>query len=949
MRGLHAACLVWVSAIGAAACMTDEPERPRVLDERLEINLIARDPELVTPVGLVVDDAGRVIVIESHTHFRPEDYDGPPADRIRQFTDKDGDGTFEDVLTIFEGSKFTMQLALEHDGSLVVAARGSVFRLRRDEGGRVTAREELLRLETPQEYPHNGLSGLAVDLDGSIYVGMGENMGIAYTLRAAKDGATFQGGGEGGNVFRINRDGSGLERFATGFWNPFALALDAYGRLFTVDNDPDSSPPCRFIHVVKHGDYGYRFRNGRKGLHPFTSWNGQLAGTLPMASGTGEAPSGLVVYDSISLPEDFRGTLLATSWGDHDIERFRAEPMGATLPATRDVVVQGGKNFRPVGIAVAPDGSLFITDWVDRSYTIHRQGRLWRIHTRDASKILTTDSIYSNDNRRRERAARRLAETERGRGELRTIALDRTQPPVARALAIRMLLAVGDRDPSLRALLDESDTTLRALAVRAFPRDWLDLDALAADGQPAEVRAEALRRWEAARGSASPLAALSGRDPFLSQAAIVALGRASSTQELLALAPDRNQPLPVRLASLVLLRERNEPRSTSVLTQTLDDPDPDIRLLSLQWVAERELAEMRPNLANAMTAGPIDTRLFAAYVVALGRLDRDPKVLDLELPSQPISAKLALDESLPPAVRAMALRSVTPDNKAVATSALLDLLSASAPELRLEVTRLLALRGGEEAESALAAIAADPAAPEPLRAEAIAALASNAAKHKPLLINLLGDPSATLRRQAARSLRGVELSSEELGMIEKAGVGPILDPLASGRDPDPKADPASFLATTGDSAEGERVFFHPRGPACFKCHQVDRRGARIGPDLTRLHESATAERLLDSIMNPSHEIAPQFVTWQIAMKDGTVYSVMQFDDRGDDAMYVDNQGEKRILKMKEIETRAASNVSIMPENLPDLMTRQELRDLIAYLRNPLSYQGTPPKSARTSP
>jgi hypothetical protein len=35
--------------------------------------------------------------------------------------------------------------------------------------------------------------------------------------------------------------------------------------------------------------------------------------------------------------------------------------------------------------------------------------------------------------------------------------------------------------------------------------------------------------------------------------------------------------------------------------------------------------------------------------------------------------------------------------------------------------------------------------------------------------------------------------------------------------------------------------------------------------------------------------------------------------------------------------------------LPDLMTRQELRDLIAYLQNPLGLEESPAKSAQTSP
>ena len=51
-------------------------------------------------------------------------------------------------------------------------------------------------------------------------------------------------------------------------------------------------------------------------------------------------------------------------------------------------VVVGGDDFRPVGIAVAPDGSLYISDWVDKSYTLHGKGRIWRL--RNAQPITSS-------------------------------------------------------------------------------------------------------------------------------------------------------------------------------------------------------------------------------------------------------------------------------------------------------------------------------------------------------------------------------------------------------------------------------------------------------------------------------------------------------------------------------------------------------------------------------
>jgi len=86
--------------------------------------------------------------------------------------------------------------------------------------------------------------------------------------------------------------------------------------------------------------------------------------------------------------------------------------------------VQGGKDFRPVGIAVAPDGSLFVSDWVLRDYNLHNQGAVWHIRLREPGKHdRPTDprrALGSAHRPLREAAARQLADQgEAGRSFLR--------------------------------------------------------------------------------------------------------------------------------------------------------------------------------------------------------------------------------------------------------------------------------------------------------------------------------------------------------------------------------------------------------------------------------------------------------------------------------------------------------------------------------------------------
>ncbi len=271
-------------------------------------------------------------------------------------------------------------------GSVYLATRNEILRLRDTDGdGKADEHRRLVFLETKGDYPHNGLSGLAFDSKGNLYFGLGENLGAAYKLIGA-DGTTLTGGGEGGSVFWCTADGRKLRRVATGFWNPFGVCRDIFGRIFAVDNDPDAMPPCRLVHVVEGGDYGYQFRYGRSGRHPFQSWDGQLPGTLPMVSGTGEAPCEVLSYESDGLPREYLGDLLVTSWADHRVERYQLKERGASFAAERKPFVQGGENFRPVGMAVAPDGSLFVSDWVRSDYNLHGKGAIWHIRARETGK-----------------------------------------------------------------------------------------------------------------------------------------------------------------------------------------------------------------------------------------------------------------------------------------------------------------------------------------------------------------------------------------------------------------------------------------------------------------------------------------------------------------------------------------------------------------------------------
>ncbi len=366
-----------LGCLGALCLVTPSgaEELPVASDPAIAISKFAGSDLIKHPTGITFTKDGKLLVVESHTHFRPEDYAGPQSDQIVWLRDTDGDGIADTRSIFFEADLVaTMDIATHPDtGAIYLATRNEVLRLwDRDGDGKAdpdSVERRLVFLDTTADYPHNGVSGLCFDDDGDLFFGIGENYGADYTLNGS-DGSSVSDGGEGGNIWHVTRDGGKLRRYATGFWNPYGVCHAPGGHVFATDNDPSSRPPSRLHYVIEDGDYGYQYRYGRSGQHPFISWNGELPGTLPMLHGSGEAPCDVIFH---------RGHLLVASWADHRIERYPLTWDKTHFTTEREILVQGGSEFRPVAFAFGPDGALYVSDWVKKDYQLHGHGAVWKI------------------------------------------------------------------------------------------------------------------------------------------------------------------------------------------------------------------------------------------------------------------------------------------------------------------------------------------------------------------------------------------------------------------------------------------------------------------------------------------------------------------------------------------------------------------------------------------
>jgi putative heme-binding domain-containing protein len=678
-----------------------------------------------------------------------------------------------------------------------------------------------------------------------------------------------------------------------------------------------------------------------------------------MAAGTGEAPSGIVAYESDQIVA-LRGALLATSWGDHRIDAFtpggdhRANTV--TRPMVRRALVTGDEDFRPVGLVVAPDGSLYASDWVDRSYNLHGKGRVWRIRAKERPvRVAPRDDVEAlrhSDRAIREDAARRLARVADpvSRAALRARVTEDPDPRVvASALDAMITTALPDDDETFRKALAHPIPEIRGLATRRLPEAMVVVDHVAAVDSSAMVRAEALRRIHHAGALPAILTALADPDPFLRQAAREGLRRSVSREQLFRLL---RHPMPaVRLGAVLVLRDLGDPDARVGINIAFSDRDSDVRFAVLQWIAEAPQDNHDLSHRLDLNDPRLNAREFVATLAVLERLGRSA-------PGQPVKEFSAEDHAarlldvepveMSGPLLARVLRILRPDHPSLNDERLARLVNVPNPALQIEALRSWRARPGFDRFDMLARFAQDVDLPRPVRLEAIIGLAGadlSNPDRRAALVELAGTKDLLIRRESLRALRGAPLTISESARLEKTAArgDPIsvdlLDAVGgfdttTPEPPRPLAEWIELLKGPNDPESGGRIYFHPKGPGCFRCHQIDGRGGRSGPDLTRVGTAISPEKLLESILEPGKEVAPQFVTWSLALRDGRVVTGTRLGETPEGIEYGDANGRTVVVKPDEVEEALPQRESLMPNGLHRLLTEQELRDLIAFLLEP---------------
>jgi putative heme-binding domain-containing protein len=137
----------------------------------------------------------------------------------------------------------------------------------------------------------------------------------------------------------------------------------------------------------------------------------------------------------------------------------------------------------------------------------------------------------------------------------------------------------------------------------------------------------------------------------------------------------------------------------------------------------------------------------------------------------------------------------------------------------------------------------------------------------------------------------------------------------------------SVLSLAANAKNGHAVFTK----TCAACHQFAGEGAKVGPDLTGVRLQP-AEALLLHILVPDAEIYPGFTAYEIETRDGRTLTGLLASDSPTSVTLRAAQGIEETLLRSNIAKMTSSSSSLMPNELEKTMSRQELADLIAFLK-----------------
>ncbi|MBI1832055.1 MAG: HEAT repeat domain-containing protein, partial [Planctomycetes bacterium] len=195
--------------------------------------------------------------------------------------------------------------------------------------------------------------------------------------------------------------------------------------------------------------------------------------------------------------------------------------------------------------------------------------------------------------------------------------------------------------------------------------------------------------------------------------------------------------------------------------------------------------------------------------------------------------------------------------------------------------------------------------------------------NKKLPRSLLPEVTESLRRFATREHPDV---TALLSAVVRGG-------LLVSLDPEGLKNVSEVVRTKGDPIRGRQLYLNNKAVACITCHRLEGVGGNVGPDLTRVWETLSLEKAIESMLDPSKEIKEGYQTWVAVTKGGLTVSGLKVAQNVKEVILRDATGKEVRIPAGELESFDATKQSLMPDDVVRHLSFGEFIDLVAFLRD----------------
>jgi len=894
-----------------------------------QIELAAKEPQVIDPVSMSFDANGRLYVVEmiGYSEHRQD-----KAGRVRLLEYSDNDGHYENA-TVFAKDLAWPTAVICYEGGVFVVVTPDLLYLKDTDGdGKADLRKVVFtgfgkgrsRLNM-QALPNS----LRWGLDNRIH-GVTSSNGAVLTRPGHED---FKPVRLNGRDFSFDPRTLDLRPESGG--GQHGASFDDYGRRFVSSNsnhlqflvfddryagNARYAMPSPRVGIAADGSAAEVFR-----ISPDEPWRivrtrwriaSKVRGPIEgggRVSGYFTAATGVTIYRGDAYGDAFRGNAFIADAGSNLVHRKILDYGNGIVPVGKrptderssEFLASTDNWFRPVQLANGPDGCLYVLDMyrevIEHPWSLPQgikkhidlnsgndRGRIWRIIPEgfkrpDAPKLgkatpgQLVDNLSSPNAWIRETSSRLLFER-----------------------------APASAEPLLNRVLSTGDSHLGRLHA---------LYALAGLGKltPAHLLS--------AMGDERPVLqehAIRSAEPFLDNGKFPEL-----SSSLLGLRKDPSARVRFQLA--LSLGALNIPGEVSALVDLLQGDSGD------RWIKTATVAALSTQSTNAFSElkkRVVDPGRILEFAVDMqrngsGLNNCSPETLDY---LKKIAKELSGTDSLSSAKRLEATRLLAKLDPSNAHKPLMNLLAEQNESLRHgALQELISLNPNGLAETILELW--KDLSPRS-RDEVLTFLLKGGSKTGLFLSSIengkiaIGDLPAN-RIKSLRELKDAKLRARAVKLL---GPKPSTNKKLTRTKVIESYLPS--LKMRGVRARGEIIY----SQRCASCHRGSKQGFALGPDLVTM-KAHGAEKLLTNLIDPSREIAADFVAYEVRTGKETLLGLLANETTSHLTIRFPF-GKSVTLERKEVRGMKSHGMSIMPAGLEEGLDHQSMADLLAFLIDP---------------